>query len=228
MLNRQTVGGGTLLGDGVADMAHETFVAAEAFSGEYRVSVERVWGHPLGNKAQLKIIRHQGTPDETEQLVTVHLSSANPQPVLVNLEGGRRTETAYVPPPAALVPPEAPAGAEEENARQVWGKLRALADPEATGYEYGGLRGGAYAPGARRSASRPPARAPRPAAAGREVYQTRVASFVKNSVDVTARAVLSSDHRYLRLSLSPVFGPVAGPAAAPAVVNPTIPGRGGP
>jgi hypothetical protein len=217
-----------MIGDGVADMEHKTFVDAEAFSGEYRVRVERVWGRALGDKAQLKIIRHQGTPEETEQLVTLYLSSTHPEPVLVKLEGGRRTEAAYVPPPAALVPPEAPAGAEEETARQMWGKLRALADPEATGYEYGGLRGGAYAPGARRSAPRPAAQVPRPVANDRTLYQTRVASFVKNSMDVTARAVLSADRRYLQVSLSPVFNTAAGPGPAPAVVNPTIPGSRGP
>jgi tetratricopeptide (TPR) repeat protein len=228
VLNRQIIGGGTLIGDGVADMAHETFVAAEAFPGEYHASVERVWGHPLGDKAQLKIIRHQGTPDETEQLVTVYLNSSHPEPVLVKLEGGRRTEAAYVPPPAALVPPEAPAGAQEESARQVWGKLRALADPEATGYEYRGLRGGTYSPGTRRSSARPAAAPPpRAAASDRMFYQTRVAPFVKNSVDVTARAVLSADHRYLKVSLSPVFNTAAGPRQAPTVVNATIPGGGG-
>jgi hypothetical protein len=224
VLNRQIIGGGTLIGDGVADMAHETFVAAEAFSGEYQVTVERVWGRPLGDKAQLKIIRHQGTPDETERLVTVYLNTANPQPVVVHLEDGRRTAAAYVPPPAAQEPPAAPAGSEEEGARQVWGKLRALADPEATGYDFGGLRGGAYAPGARRAPARPSARAPRPMANDRTLYQTRVSPFVKNSVDVTARAVISADRRYLRVSLSPVFNTAAGPQKVPAVVNPTIPG----
>jgi hypothetical protein len=58
----------------------------------------------------------------------------------------------------------------------------------------------------------------------RTLYQTRVSPFVKNSVDVTARAVISADRRYLRVSLSPVFNTAAGPQKVPAVVNPTIPG----
>ena len=62
-LNRQTVNGGTLLADSLANLTSETYVAPQAFSGQYRVSVERVWGKPLGGKAQLKIIRHQGTPE---------------------------------------------------------------------------------------------------------------------------------------------------------------------
>jgi hypothetical protein len=51
-----------------------------------------------------------------------------------------------------------------------------------------------------------------------------VSPFVKNSVDVTARAVISADRRYLRVSLRPVFNTAAGPQKVPAVVNPTIPG----
>ena len=51
-LSRQTIGGGVLMGDLLADMTSETYLAAEAFSGDYEVEIERVWGHPLNNKAQ--------------------------------------------------------------------------------------------------------------------------------------------------------------------------------
>ena len=74
-LSKQTIGGGTLIADALASMTSESYAAAEGFSGEYKVWVERVWGKPLGNKAQLKIIRHQGTTQETEELVTVRLQS---------------------------------------------------------------------------------------------------------------------------------------------------------
>src|SRR5262249_8030252 len=99
-LNRQTIGGGTLIGDSMSGLTNETYAAPEAFSGEYRVIVEKVWGKTMGNKAQLKIIRHQGTPEETEELVTLKLTGPASAPVTIKLEGGRRTETAYVPPPA--------------------------------------------------------------------------------------------------------------------------------
>src|SRR5262249_20212564 len=101
-LSRVTVGGGTLIGDTLDERNAATYVAAEAFSGDYAIQVERVWGKPLGNKCQLKIIRHQGTPEEAEQLVTVRLGSATMKPITVKLEDGRRAETAYVPPAAAL------------------------------------------------------------------------------------------------------------------------------
>ena len=122
-------------------MTSETYLAAEAFPGEYEITVERVWGRPLGNKAQLRVIRHQGTEDETEQLVTLSLLSNRSEPVRVKLEDGRRTEAAAVPPPEALEPPDtAPEALPGPD--QVLNRLRALADPEVTGFEQGGLRGG--------------------------------------------------------------------------------------
>src|SRR5207248_2454331 len=51
-VNRQTVGGGTHIGDTLADRNVETYVAALAFPGRYQVTVDKVWGRPLGDKAQ--------------------------------------------------------------------------------------------------------------------------------------------------------------------------------
>src|SRR5262249_51531189 len=81
---RQTVGGGTLLGGGLGDRK-ETYVVAQAFPGEYKVTVERVWGKPQGNKCQLRVVRHKGTADQTEDILTVDLAST--EPVKVKLEG---------------------------------------------------------------------------------------------------------------------------------------------
>ncbi len=203
-LNRQTVGGGTLLADSLANMTSETYVAAEGFSGEYKVWVERVWGKPLGNKAQLKIIRHQGTKDETEQLITIKMNSTISEPVLFQLDGGRRTETAYVPPPSAHDPIEDSSASASEVSDGVLNKLRQLADPEAGGFERN-THGGIASQG--RPASRP--QGPFVSKSNdkdRIVYQNRVRSFVANSVDVTAQAVLSADRRSIRLSLTPVAG----------------------
>ena len=58
------------------------------------------------------------------------------------------------------------------------------------------------------------------------MYQTKVRSFVKNTMDVTAQAVISADRRYVRVSLNPVFSTVTG--AVPVVNNPLIPGGGRP
>ena len=99
VLNPQTIGGGTLTGDAQSDPNSETYHAAEAFNGDYEVTVDRVWGRPLSDLAQMTVIRHQGTPQETQELVTINLKSA--APVKLKLSDGRRTETAYVPLPSA-------------------------------------------------------------------------------------------------------------------------------
>src|SRR5262249_42933366 len=77
-LNRQSIGGGVLVGDTLGDTNSETYLAAQAFSGEYSIEVHKVWGPKILDKAQLRIISHQGTKDEHEKLVTVDLNSGRP------------------------------------------------------------------------------------------------------------------------------------------------------
>jgi hypothetical protein len=64
-----------------------------------------------------------------------------------------------------------------------------------------------------------------PAASDRVLYQTKVSSFVKNTLDVTAQVTLSADRRSARLSLTPVVNAPTTAAAAPVVTNPLIPGN---
>ena len=54
----------------------------------------------------MRIIRHQGTPEEREQLLTVELKSRHSKRIKVKLEDGRRTETAYVAPLSRRKKPE--------------------------------------------------------------------------------------------------------------------------
>ncbi|MFO0844433.1 MAG: vWA domain-containing protein [Gemmataceae bacterium] len=214
-LARQTIGGGTLVAD-TAEAA-ESYAAAEAFSGEYRVLVERVWGKPLGGKAQLKVIRHQGTPDETEELVTVRVSGTVAEPVAVRLAGGRRTRTASVPPAAAH---EAPgdAAAPLDPQAEVLFKLGALATADRA--ERGAMQAGVA--GAGRPVPRPGRPTPTRHEGDRTVYQNRVQPFVADSMELTAQAVLSADRRSVRVSVAPVVNTLTdGPAR---VVSPVIPG----
>jgi hypothetical protein len=224
-LHRQSIGGGALIGDSLADMTSETYLAAEGFSGEYEIEIEKVWGHPLNNKAQLKIIHNQGTPEEREQLLTVELKSRHSERIKVKLENGRRTEAAYVPPPNAQKKPDA-APAAQNNPDKVLHKLRVLADPEVTGVgrnPSGDVvsQGRPVLPSQIKSGQRGPSMAPDN---DRTLYQTRVKPFVQNALDVTASAVLSADRRSLRLSVTPVFNTVKAAPNTPVVVNPTIPG----
>jgi len=219
-LSKQTVGGGTMIADSLSSMTSETYAAAKGFSGDYKIWVERIWGKPLGNKAQLKIIRHQGTKDETEQLITIKLISNISAPVTINLAGGRRTEAAYVPPPAAQQVEEDASSAGRDVGDQVLNKLRGLADPEVTGFERG-VQSGSTSAG--RPVAHPVSVNPRSHENDRTLYQNKVQSFVANSVDVTAQAVLSADRQSIRLSLTPVFN--TNTSSKPVqVVSPVFPG----
>jgi hypothetical protein len=224
-LQRQTIGGGVLIGDSLADMTSETYLAAEGFSGEYEIEIEKVWGHPLNNKVQVKIITHQGTPQEREQLRTIDLKSRTSERIKVKLNNGRRTETAYVAPPSAQKKPEKTAEA-VDHPDKVFHQLRNLADPEVTGVGRG-FSGGIVShgkpvlPSEIKSGKRDPNATPDN---DRTLYQTRVKPFVQNAMDVTASAVISADRRYVRFSMMLVFNTVIGTRTTPAVVNPTIPG----
>jgi len=218
-LHKQTVNGGVLLADSLANMTSETYVASEAFSGDYHVSVERVWGKPLGGKAQLKIIRHQGTPEETEELVTVKIESNVTRPILVKLDGGRRQETAYVPPAAAHRPAE-DVTAPVDSSMEVNNKLRALADPDVRDVQVG-TKGGMVSSGREVSHAPPPSFTRHEN--DRTLFQNKVSSFVANTLEVTAQATLSADRRSVRVSMQPVF--TNGLANKPAqVISPVFPG----
>jgi len=221
-LNRMTVGGGTLIGDTLADFNNETYLAAEAFSGEYEINIDRVWGQPLYGKAQLRVIRHQGSKDETEELIAVD-DVTKGKPIKIKLEGGRRTETAYVPPPGSQQTPDAGLVPQAQHDK-ILAQLRDLADPENYNYVPNkSLSGGIGSAGATASPQPPVSKVPDRSPNDRILYQTKVSSFVSNSLDVTAQAVMSADRRSMRLSLSPVFAPLPANMPDPKVVSSVIP-----
>jgi hypothetical protein len=216
--NRQTVGGGTLLGGRLGDKK-TIYVAAEAFSGGYKVRVERLFGHPLGDKAQLRVVRHKGTPDEREELITVPVPRSPgetvKEPVLVNLEGGRRTNLADVPPPQATER-LSPTPKRTESAVT---QLQRLAHPLEFGSEgqaHFGMDG---------LGGLPEEKAPDPGPGDEVVYQTRVSPFVTNRIDASVQATISADRRYVRLNLAPTFNVVTGTRLQPVLfTNPVLPG----
>jgi hypothetical protein len=227
-MNRQTVGGGTLIGDTVPvanrqNQANpensETYVAAQAFPGAYRVAVDLVWGRPLGNKAKLEIIEHQGTPQETVHVQTINLAEG--RSALVQLADGRRTQAASVPPPAARKRPESPAEV-AVSTDSVLNQLRALTDTEDVG---GGIRGSVGGFGTPVATTRPEGKSAR-SRDDEVTYQTRVAPSVINSADMTVQATVSADRRYVRLSMSAMFNTVTRTQLQP-VVNPFLTGNSG-
>src|SRR5262249_59679464 len=178
----------------LSEVGSETYVAAQAFPGAYKVTVEQVWGRPLGGKAKLEVIRHQGTAKETTESVTVNFGNTNS--LSVRLDDGRRTEAAAVPPPSAIQKPEPKI--ETNDRDRVWAQLRALSEPSDNGT---GIRGDISATGAQ--SSREAVRATDGARGEQMAYQTRVQPFISGSVNMTAQATLSADRRYRRLAVRP-------------------------
>jgi hypothetical protein len=217
-LNRQTPAGGILIGGTLAERTHQSYVAAQAFPGDYEVTVRRVWGRPLGSKATLEIVQHQGSRDETRHRETIVFDQAHT--LTINLKEGRRRSVAQVPPPSATrqtaaVPPAA-------NSRTILDKLRNLADPDLAIGETG-MKGGIASTGApvgNRLATQDVQRG----ASGPTAYEGKVSPAVSGGMDFTVQSSVSADRRWVRLSLAPVFQTVNGMQSAAVTANPVIPG----
>jgi hypothetical protein len=117
---RQSPGGGTWTGNlvpvsnkgGLQVKVDESlkkpfasYAAAQAFPGEYQITVRRIWGEPLGGRARLEIILNQGTAEEEHILKTVQI--VNQTTVKVTLKRGRRTQVAPAAPDATVKRTEA-------------------------------------------------------------------------------------------------------------------------
>src|SRR5262249_13417895 len=121
----------------------EMYVAAQAFRGKYKITVERIWGTPSDNKAQIQVIRHQGTDKETSQLFTLNLKDE--ASMALDLTEGRRTQAAAVPPQSLQQTTEelVPGATHQE----LMNRLTSLADPEVTGAARGSkFRGASGSP----------------------------------------------------------------------------------
>jgi len=199
------------------------------------VTVERIYGRPLNDEVQLTIIRDQGTPQQRVEIKTLSVKGTVARkvvdgrvvaelPVLeVPLTEGRRKEAAYVP-PVVNRPPMDDDATWVSNPNQVMNQMRAMADPQFTGFEV--PRGGTYSPGLTLAPPVKSAIDPSGKAGGGDqvLYQTRVNSFVRNTVDIQAQAVVAQDRRSVRLSVTPVINPATITDTRPVVVNPIIPG----
>jgi tetratricopeptide (TPR) repeat protein len=221
-LHRQSAGGGVLLSDSLSEVAQQSYVAAQAYPGDYQITIRRIWGRPLGGKATVEIIEHQGTPQESRRRETIVFDRSHT--LAFALEDGRRTSAAYVPPPASVQQPQGEQP-EELTSAQVFTKLRGLADPELGGIDSSRMGGGVAALGLQT----PTRGAQGAAAAGpRQILidQTKLPGLVQsNNFDLTAQATYSEAQGETVLKFTPVFNRVAGAASGlPAVSNPLVPG----
>jgi hypothetical protein len=210
---RQTPGGGVLLGGTCSEPNRESYLAAQGFSGDFEVRVRRVWGRPLGSKATVEIIEHQGTPQETLRRETVVVDQSNV--FKISLSQGRRKTLAHVPPASAYQKPKA-AVAQAGAKGGIIEKLRSVADPDLYGSK-ASMRGGIASSG---SPVGPDFQPPPPGGGGPggpgqpPIVQQPIVSPFANNLDMTAQAMVTADRRYVRLSVAGTFqitgaGPVS-------------------
>lgn len=95
--NPRTTSGGLLLVDGATagvpadDLKTEVYVCPQAFAGNYRLLVQRVWGNVTADAVTVDIFAHKGT--SYEQHVHEKVTLGDQTAMAFNLEGGRRAES---------------------------------------------------------------------------------------------------------------------------------------
>ncbi|GBD35467.1 hypothetical protein HRbin36_00579 [bacterium HR36] len=94
---RTTPGGGLLQADLDSAEQTEVYSAAQAYAGEYRITVKPRWGRPIGGKAVVEIITHRGTPQEHIRREVVPVVR-EPITLSAQLTQGRRQQIAQVVP----------------------------------------------------------------------------------------------------------------------------------
>jgi hypothetical protein len=219
---RQTPGGGTLIGNNLGDKS-ATYVAAEGFAGDYEVTVRHVWGQPLWSKATLEIILHQGTPDEERRLETIDLTQRDT--VRVALRGGRRTQLASVPPPAAYE--RVKSRLNVSRGENIVTKLRDVAMPEYASAPPTAMVGAAGSSG---NPSGMDEELLNTSARRAEILlrQSGISSTATKGLNLTSQVMVSSTGDYLRESVTAVFPEANRIPDAPTVSLPVIPGASRP
>ncbi len=193
----RSTSGGTLLGDldAASDADNTThrerYVATEAFPGDYRILVRRVWGKVAADTVTAEMTIHRGTAREQTLRRQIRIG-ADDQLLSVKLPDGRRTEP--------LLDAQI---AQDVAAQQTLGKavlaqqLAAIADPLAA-QSMSQSRGGTGIPGI-----------PGLPFFGRGAvgYQP-VITTLPEGTNLFARAVVSADRRYVRVTTVPLFSGV--------------------
>jgi hypothetical protein len=214
--NPQSTGGGVWHGDRVlakdrAQAYQESYVAAEAFTGSYEVRVRTVWGKPMGNKATIRVTRHQGTANQAQELHRVEFSTDGIANLKIRLDDGRRTEITSVPAPA----PRRTVAATGTSPDRVFNLLRSMSEPSFNAASKTPMAGGTSAEG-----EMPGQMMDFTADIGPEiVHQNRMQNAT--GADMQGQAVVSADRKSIKWSMSPVFQTAT---AQPEVNLSTIPG----
>jgi hypothetical protein len=191
--------GGVLLGDDDAVSPasdathHERYVATEAFPGEYRILVRRAWGKVAADTITAEITIRRGT-DREQTLRRQIRVGADDQFLSVNVPEGRRMEP--------LLDAQI---AQDVEAQRSIGKtvlaqqLAAIADPAAS-QSMSQSRGGSTGPVAAGTGV--------PFFGNGAVGYQPIITTLPEGTNLSARAVVSADRRYVRITTTPLFSGV--------------------
>jgi tetratricopeptide (TPR) repeat protein len=201
-LSKLTAGGGVLLCDDFTqkdDARTETYSAAESFDGSFEITVDAVWGAPLGNKVLIEVIRHQGTPQQEIQLYNLVLprDPKAPRQVKMSLafDGGRRKSLASVPPPAIPVD----AARKPEREQEAIDRIRALSSGVSNMTSMSGGTGAAGKPTQFSAGAQPEAPLT-------ELAQfTTVNPIAPGGIELRQQKVVSKDGKKVHVQVAPVF-----------------------
>lgn len=176
-----TIAGGIFLHDGtgpLSEESYESYVCPQAVTGTYRVTVKKSFGKVVGDRATVQIKMHSQT--EAEKVITRTVVFEDGEASFTfDLENGRRTQPRQL---SLLRRPEI----ELVVDRQPKQLARMRADQSQVLQQFSVDRLGA------------------PAVRGGVGYAPVVQTLQEGS-SLSARAVVSPDRKYVRLSLNPTF-----------------------
>ena len=186
--NPESRGGGVLTHDGYGPNpknCYEEYVCAFGLPGTYRAKIKHVSGNIVGKRAQLTIIRYQGTPDELVRTHTLTLGKKD-KVVRMSLNEGRRKKLAVLPKQQVTL-----------NAARRTGRRSLL-------QMLGPIDGSARKAAREFASSRRRNRAGKPAPAPGVGFQP-VVTTLSEGVTLSVMAIVSADRRYVRINAFPNF-----------------------
>jgi hypothetical protein len=182
----RTSGGGVMVHDGFGPdqkNTYEQYICPEGFPGQYRIRIRHTGGNLVGKRAILKVTRYAGTKQEIVETLVVPIGKED-KVLRTTLAQGRLKE------PVRMLIPERPQALKLAPAVPV---IQQVGGTEASNRELSRLI---------RSQQQFPIGPGRPV--GAVGYQP-VISIIPEGTSLSARALVSPDRRYVRISVSPTF-----------------------
>jgi hypothetical protein len=204
--NPRTTAGGMMLGDALAQTGRdslggraEVYVCPKGFDGTYRLVIRRVWGSVTGGKVNVEVVTHFGAANTIDVQKNIPLDSDEAM-VVFDLKDGRRQEALRDQQVANAVGQQLSVN-RQILAQQFDASLDSSVQQQLAQSRYaaGGNGGGNEAGNAVNPFFAPP---------GAVGYQPQIVPLTAGTGFV-ARAVISADRRYVRISPMPMFSSVS-------------------